>query len=143
MNLAMNKPVKASGEPQGQMVPANAVDGVTENWSGWHNSGAPQWLEVDLLEVHHIDRVKAVTYYDEVRYYQYKVEVSEDGKNWQQVADMSKNTRPSTEAGETFRFPPLKARYVRIHMLKNSANPALHLNELLVFEAKSSKPIDP
>jgi len=137
MNLAMNKPVKVSGNTQGQMVPANAVDGVTENWSGWHTSDAPQWLEVDLEKAYQIDRVKVVTYYDEVRYYQYKVEASEDGKAWQMVADMSQNTRVSTEAGETFRFPAIKARYVRITLLKNSANPALHLNELMVFEAGS------
>ena len=143
MNLATNKPVKASGEPQGQMVPANAVDGVIENWSGWHTSGHPQSLEVDLLEVHSIDRIKVVTFYDGARSYQYKVEVSEDEKQWQQVVDMGGNTRPSTEAGETFRFPALKARHVRIHMLKNSANPGLHLNELLVFEAKPGEPIDP
>jgi len=137
MNLAMNKPVKVSGPSQGQMLPANAVDGVTENWSGWHTSGAPQWLEVDLEKVYQIDRVRVVTYFDEVRYYQYKVEASEDRKAWQQVADMSRNTKISTEAGETFKFPALKARYVRITMLKNSVNPALHLNELLVFEAGS------
>lgn len=143
MNLAMNKPVKATGEPQGQMVPSNAVDGVTENWSGWHSTGAPQSLEVDMQQVHSIDRIKVVTYYDGVRFYQYTVEVSLDGKQWQQVVDMSGNTRPSTEAGETFRFAAQKARYVRIHMLKNSANPGLHLNELLVFEAKIRQPIDP
>jgi len=137
MNLAMNKPVKVSGNTQGQMVPSNAVDGVTENWSGWHTSDAPQWLEVDLEQVYQIDRIKVVTYYDEVRYYQYKVEASDDGKQWQQVADMSRNTRISTAAGETFKFPALKARYVRITLLKNSANPALHLNELMVFEAGS------
>jgi hypothetical protein len=97
----------------------------------------------DLLEVHSIDRIKVVTFYDEARFYQYKVEVSEDGKQWQQVVDMVGNTRPSTGAGETFRFPALKARHVRIHMLKNSAYPGLHLNELLVFEAKTRTPIDP
>jgi len=96
-----------------------------------------------LLEVHSIDRIKVVTFYDEARFYQYKVEVSEDGKQWQQVVDMSGNTRPSTGAGEKFRFPALKARHVSIHMLKNSANPGLHMNELLVFEAKTRGPIYP
>jgi sialate O-acetylesterase len=137
-NLAMNKPVKVSGGTQGQMLPANAVDGVTDNWSGWHSSGAPQWLEVDLQKIYSIDRIKVVTYFDGVRFYQYKVEASLDGKTWQQVADMSANTRISTETGETVRFPAIKAQFVRVTLLKNSANTALHLNELLVFETGTS-----
>ena len=136
MNLAMRKPVKVSGPSEGQMVPANAVDGVTENWSAWHTSGGPQWLEVDLLKLYQIDRVKVVMNYDGARYYQYTVEASADDKTWRMVADMSRNTKISTEAGETFNFPALQARYVRINLLKNSANPSLHLNELMVFEAK-------
>jgi len=138
MNLAMNKPVKVSGNTQGQMLPANAVDGITDNWSGWHTSDPPQWLEVDLQKIYSIDRVRVVTYFDELRFYQYKVEASPDGKDWKQVADMSANTRISTEAGETSTFPAMKAQFVRVTLLKNSANTALHLNELLVFEAGSS-----
>ncbi len=49
---------------------------------------------------------------------------------------MSKNTQISTVAGETFEFPALKAQYIRLTLLKNSANADLHLNELLVLEAK-------
>jgi len=43
---------------------------------------------------------------------------------------------PSTKGGQEHTFATAKARYVRINLLKNSANSGLHLNEILVFEAK-------
>ena len=134
--LAYHKPVKVSGETQGDMVPENAVDGMPDNSSGWHCGSSPAWLEVDLEKVYSIDRVKVFTYYDGGRYYQYTVEALPDGKTWKRIVDMSANTKPATERGDEHKFPATQARYVRVNMLKNSANPGVHLNEIMVYEAK-------
>ena len=48
---------------------------------------------------------------------------------------MWKNTEPGTDKGYTHKFAPVKARYVKVNMLKNSDNPAVHLVDLRVYEA--------
>lgn len=135
-NLATDKPVTVSGGTQGDHRPVNAVDGVLGNSSGWHADPYPQWLQVDLGEVHRIGRLKVHTYYGGGRYYQYTIEVSRDGKQWEQVVDMTKNVAPATKNGEEHNITTVGARYVRINMLVNSANPGVHLNELMVYEAE-------
>ena len=55
-----------------------------------------------------------------------------DGKQWKKVLDFSKNTVPATAAGYSGKFEPTEARYVRVNMLKNSANPSVHIVELIV-----------
>ncbi len=49
---------------------------------------------------------------------------------------MSANTKKSTRDGVEHTFPKIAARYVRVNLLKNSANPGVHLNELQVFKAE-------
>jgi len=136
MNLATGKPVTSSGGTQGDMVPANAVDGVLDNSSGWHADPYPQWLQVDLKKITTFNRLKVHTFYDNRRYYQYTIEASLDGKKRQQIVDMTKNVEISTKKGFEHNIDPCRARYVRINMLRNSANPGVHLNELMIFEAK-------
>ncbi|MEM7316438.1 MAG: discoidin domain-containing protein, partial [Planctomycetota bacterium] len=133
-NLATGKRVTVSGGTQQPNVPANAVDGVTDNGSGWHTDPFPQWLQVDLKKSHSVNRIKLHTYYEGRRYYQYTVEVSQNGRRWKQVVDMSKNTDTSTSNGDEHYFDPVEARYVRVNMLANSANSGVHINELMVFE---------
>lgn len=59
-----------------------------------------------------------------------------DGQAWKLVGDRRTNTDPSTPQGDTFAFGAGPARYVRVNLLRNSANPAVHLVELMVHEAK-------
>ena len=134
-NLATDKPVKAPGW-QENWVPANAVDGVPDNSSGWHADPYPQWLEVDLEKVYSVNRIKLFTYYDGRRHYQYTIEISQDGKDWKQVVDMTKNVKPSTNEGDEHNFDSVRVRYVKVNMLTNSVNPGVHINELMVFEDK-------
>ena len=136
MNLATGKPVTVSGGTQGDMIPANAVDGILDNSSGWHADSYPQWLQVDLKKPTTFNRLKVYTYYDNQRYYQYTIEASLDGKKWQQIVDMTKNVETSTKNGFEHNIDPCRARYVRITILKNSVNSGVHLNELMIFEAK-------
>jgi len=134
-SLTTGKPVTASATEAGY-VPQNAVDGIVERDKAWWAGPSPQWLQVDLEKVHEVGKLEVFPFWDGGRYYQYKVELSVDGKAWTQVVDMSTNTKPSTAAGDTHTIAPTPARYIKITMLKNSANPGVHLVELRAFEAK-------
>lgn len=147
-NVARGKPVITSVPAQGDHTPRKAVDG---NWvdpnAAWFGARWPSWLTVDLLKPTRIDSADVFFYWDGRRYYQYTLQVSIDNKHWQTVADKSKNTTPATSRGVRVTFPPVTARYVRINILKNSANEAVHLVELKVYRAgrapqpsKSPKP---
>ena len=52
------------------------------------------------------------------------------------MLDFSKNTVPATANGYAGTFARTDARYVRINMLKNSANPFVHIVEVIVNQAK-------
>ena len=135
-NLTTGKSVKVSGGTQEGHFPEHAVDGMADQWSAWWATPGPQWLEVDLEKVYRLGSVRVFPYWDGSRYYQYTVEVSTDGRNWLQVADLSENTALATEKGELHEFEATRARFVRVNMLKNSANRAVHLVEVRVFEAE-------
>ena len=71
-----------------------------------------------------VDAAQLLFYWDGKRYYQYTLEVSLDGEKWSQVVDASKNTTPGTADGVMHYFKPVRARHVRLNILKNSANRA-------------------
>jgi hexosaminidase len=135
-NLATGKPVTVGPGPDrtdgwGAKV---AVDGRADDPGGhWASEGAaPQWLQVDLGKVQPVDFINVITYWDGGRYYQLTAELSADGKEWRKVLDFSKDTAPATADGYSGRFPPVAARYARVNMLGNSANPSVHIVELIV-----------
>lgn len=118
--------------------PAAAADGDLSRNSYWGATPYPAWWQVDLGQVRRIDRVRVITYWDEGsegRSYAYQVRVSSDGAAWQTVADLQDNTQPARAAGRSHSFPAVAARYVRVQMLRNSANTGVHLAEVLVFAA--------
>jgi hexosaminidase len=133
-NLTTGKPVTASGVTTASMPPENAVDGIVDRDVHWDSSaGAPQWWQVDLEAPHTLNRVRIFTYWDDARYYQYRVDVSLDGETWHQVVDFSQNRQKATSKGFVHDFDPIMARYIRVTMLYNSANPGLHLVEVRAF----------
>lgn len=134
-NLTTGKPVTASGVEAGCQA-ENAVDGIVELQRAWWAGPYPQWLQVDLTQVYKLGSAEVFPYWDGGRSYQYTVELSMDGKAWTKVVDLSANTKPAKPEGDHHTFAPTSARYVRVIMLKNSANPGVHLVELRVFEAK-------
>ncbi len=135
-NLTMGKPVTTSSAVNPNERPQNVVDGYVDVGKYWGTIPAPQWLKVDLEKEYTLDRVHIFPYWDGHRYYQYTIEVSTDGKKWTMAVDASKNTQTETQSGRLHKFKPIPARYVKVNMLKNSDNPAVHLVELWVFRAK-------
>ena len=139
-NLATNKQVTVGPGPNrnDEWAASNAVDGHTDDpMRHWASVGeAPQWLMVDLGKPLPVNYINVITYWDGGRYYQWNAEVSEDGIIWKQVLDFSRNTAVATANGYSGRFQTTNARYVRINMLKNSANPFVHIVELIVENKK-------
>ena len=139
-NLATRKPVTVGPGPDrsdawsAKVAVDGQADNVNAHWAAEHPG--PQWLMVDLEKVYPIDSINVITYYDGGRYYQFTAEASIDGKEWKKVADWSDNKIPATAKGYPTTFDKTDARYVRINMLKNSANEYMHIVELIVNQAK-------
>jgi hypothetical protein len=136
--IAVGKPVETDGPPETGhpaklIVDGNARDAAESSW--WAGPPTPRWVKIDLEEPVRINRIHVFPYWDYSRFYQYTVEISLDGTTWTQVADRSKNTKPSTPLGDLFSFEPIAAHYVRVTMLYNSANTSVHLVEVRVFPA--------
>lgn len=130
-NLALDKPVSVSSF-EATSFAEYAVDGDSSLTQWWGANPYPQWCTVDLESVAALDGVRLWTYWDGSRHYQYTVEASLDGASWTEVVDASANTTPSTAAGFQHPLPGTLARYVRVNMLYNSANPGVHIVELEV-----------
>jgi len=135
-NLTTRKPVTTSSCGW-QEKNEYAVDGLVEvadfESTFWGAGPAPQWLQVDLEKPAELGEARLFTFFGDGRYYQYVIETSPDGKSWTKVADGAGNTTPATEKGYRHTFAPVKARYVKVTMLKNSANEGQHIVELRVY----------
>ncbi|MEQ6122316.1 T9SS type A sorting domain-containing protein [Reichenbachiella sp. MALMAid0571] len=114
-NLALNKSVAVSGEPEPANPGTSAVDGiVTTRWSA--SGGYPQWLEVDLGDIYNINATEVVCYQD--RAYQFTIEAKTTiGGGYSQIVDRSANTQGGSEASPIRDdFTEVAARYVRINV---------------------------
>lgn len=128
-----------SGKPgqPGQPDPGGrfAADGIIDKENHWGNQ-SPCWLELSLPSPQRIDRLQLWNYWDGSRFYQYTVEASLDGSRWQTIVDRSRNTQVATEKGYEDKFAPVSMRFLRITILKNSANIGCHISEVRAFGPK-------
>lgn len=132
-NLALDKPVTASSEPQPENPASAGVDGNTG--TRWSATGYPQWLEVDLGSVATLSRTELVCYAD--RAYQYTIQArSTTSGSWTQIVNRSSNTTPGTVAAPLVdNLSSVSARYVRINITGASGytGPWASLSEFRVF----------
>ena len=137
--IAVNMPTTASNENKNQ--PAKlATDGDASSLNSCWWAEGPASLTVDLKKTQRVLGFQVYPYWDGKRHYQYTIETSEDGKTWGQVIDMSENKETATPRGHLHNFKLImptgvKCRYVRLNMLKNSANEGVHVVEFKVFDA--------
>ena len=96
----------------------------------------PQWWQAELRQATKLKAVHVWPYWGMNRYYRYTVEISTDGKTWEQVGDRGKNTGPSTPDGDVIEFTPRAVRYIRINMLYHNLNPGVHIVEVDVTPAE-------
>ena len=144
INLTTGK-LAAAGEgmpptaaiPAAEFKPGNlALDGFADKDNHWSLNPSPAWLAVDLAIPTRIAQIHLYTWWGDERSYQYVIDLSEDGTQWQRVVDASANTAKTTDQGYRHTFAPTLARYIRVTMLKNTANSAIHICELRAYPEK-------
>lgn len=127
-NLAVGKTATASSYERGwfDSPPSKAVDGnPTTRWaSGWSD---PQWLKVDLGSEQTVGRV--VLQWEAAYGSAYRIEVSRDNVNWQQVFA----TTTGNGGEDVARFAPVQARYVRMTGTRRATSYGYSLYELQVY----------
>ena len=108
-------------------APEKAVDGDPS--TGWtFNPGVPSaWIEVDLGRPYTFDRAWINEPYERIRRFELQ---AKQGDRWETF-------HAGTTLGEDFsvRFPPVTARYVRLHVLETTINPLV--GEFQLFRANS------
>lgn len=133
-SLTTNKPTIASNEQLRPGLAQLATNGNVTLWEQWgdHNNGN-NWIQVDLEKMENIHQLKVYTFWDNYRYYQYTIEGSIDGENWETLVDFSENTNLATMEGETHDIKSTEVRFLKLNMLYNSANPGLHVVEFSAY----------
>lgn len=136
-----------SGFDLGSKPPGSRTNRNAASRKKWTSSTAfpmPQWIEIDLEDVRDVDHVYVQFHVwprrsMEKRQYicRYTVEVSEDRQNWQTVIDESQNMDPAHPDGLERWFEPTRARYVKLTVLRNTANAGAQVVELSVMGAET------
>lgn len=130
LNATTNRPIE-SLKP-GKAI-QKAVDGIVDINNYW-GSESPNSVIVDLGQVKSLSATRLYTFWDNNRYYGFDIEFSEDKNDWVKVVDRSDNREVATPNGYVdILSTPQNARYVKVNMLSNSSNPAMHIVELRVY----------
>jgi len=132
-NLATGQKATASAH-RNDLKAEHAVDGYVDTGKFWSAAPAPQWWQVDMGSISKVREMRLYTCWDGARYYQYTIDVSLDGNEWETVVDASDNTEKATQDGYRHKLDPVSSRFVRINMLKNSANPSVDIVEFRAYQ---------
>lgn len=116
-NLALGAKVVCSS-PEDPLFPASVItDGVSGDvGSFWLGYPIPCSLTIDLGRAQEINRVDVVPFWAAGLPTQYLVDLSEDGKTWQQVVDAGNQQVKPEAAGYVHRFSRRVARYMRVRI---------------------------
>lgn len=116
--------------------PEYAVDGKQGGFFFESRTGKENYLEIDLGNVKKVDGIKIFFWWGDLRYYQFYVLSSIDGKNWNMLFDGRKNNVKSHNKGFGKDFPARKMRFVKVYVIFNSVNIASHIREVEIYAAK-------
>ena len=124
VNLALNRPVTASGSEGEPWAPANAVDGKPDTrWSSAFSD--PQWITVDLGKQWRISKIKLS--WERAYAVAYRVQISADGSVWNSVYSTSNGLggEVTVDPGQT-----IGGRYVRVYGTKRNGQYGYSLFEI-------------
>lgn len=122
VNLSEGKATEASAFVNNNEAPQFAVDGLLD--TKWCATGtAPHWIVIDLKEVKtisevHMAHAEAGGESDGMNTKAYTIEVSQDGVNFEEVVNVTKNSSANTV--DTFKA--VEAQYVRVSAIKPTQN---------------------
>ncbi len=105
--------------------PEWAIDGDITNYSGTQGFACceiPGEIILQFAEKRIIHRIQLLLFNLDERYYQYRIDLSEDGQNWKTVID---NTQGEHRNWQTHTIQPHSASYLRIVPTYNSAHQSL------------------
>lgn len=111
-------------------IPENTLD--LNLGTRWSALGDGQWIAYDLGSSHTVGAVNIAFYRGDKRITYFAIETSQDGSSWVQV--FTGQSSGASKALETFTFPGISARYVRIIGHKNSENDWNSLTEVELHE---------
>lgn len=130
----------------GELVPEPSLamlDGVTTGYTGstgfTYLSYPCAWV-ITLPKMYLLQEIRMLLWDGGERFYQYTIETSADGKNYQMVADCSKGEYRSWQA---LKFPPRLAKFIRLKGLFNSSNQGFHVVELEAYCMPPATPVTP
>lgn len=112
LNISQNKNIKVSSTEQyRKYAPYFITDGRNDtSWSSGHSD--PQWVYVDLGTRKDIGAVRMNWGYEYAK--EYNIQVSDDTKKWTTVKEVTNGKGKS----ESIKLTPVKARYVRLELVK-------------------------
>ncbi|WP_146231721.1 glycosyl hydrolase 53 family protein [Lentzea atacamensis] len=115
----------------GSATARSAIDGNPA--TSWYADGpsARQQLTVDLGGAYDNLRKVKVLFADRGVAYRYTIQVSADGRRWNEIADKSRNRAAERGAAHLFTRPG--TRYVRLSIIGTSGHPRIGVSELQVF----------
>ncbi len=127
-NLAVGKTATASSYERGLLQLTAGQGGRRQSGTRWASDWSdPQWLKVDLGSEQPVRRV--VLQWEAAYGTAYRIEVSRDNVNWQQVFA----TSTGNGGEDVARFAPVQARYVRLTGTQRATSYGYSLYELQVF----------
>ena len=115
---------------------ANAIDGNTSEQSGWFsNVRKNAWLTLDLREPKKVDTINiSVAYkYEYNKPVRYTIEISNDGKTWRTIVDMSKNETPPPKNGYTSNIKPETFQYLKFNLICPKGEKPPWIREIKLF----------
>ncbi|MCC3765829.1 glycosyl hydrolase 53 family protein [Glycomyces sp. TRM65418] len=129
-NLAAKYWVEATAA-SGDATAALAIDQDPDTAWLATETGPGQWLQLDLGGAYDNVRKVHVAFPDPGAVYQYVVEASPDGEEWEVIADRSATATPGLGGVDPFTRPG--TRYVRVTVTGASPGAAVGVSELMVF----------
>ncbi|MEQ2455772.1 discoidin domain-containing protein [Flavonifractor hominis] len=123
--ISVDAAAKASSSKSGHDAKCVTDSRLDTYWNAADGT-YPQYFEIDLGEETNLYKFSTLFYGAAPRSYQYKISVSNDGSNYRQVVDRTKNTESAWVMDDL--DEPVSARYIRLEFtgVKNGSNAAAH-----------------
>ena len=117
-NIALGSQITASSEYSEWFKASYAIDDNNATLWRARNCNDPAWIQIDFGRPSRFNEIFTQFEYATF-FYQYKIEISDDGKSWKMYADKTENTiqgSPMIDTGEA------TARYIRITITDTQKN---------------------
>lgn len=131
-DLARGKPATASSTANAGHNPGAAVDGDPATCWCAEGASVPQWWQVDLGRPRDLTGIRIVWEKNGVNY-RYKVEGSEDGRDWVMLSDQTGTDGRDRDRDRTLPFLAREVRHVRVTVTQLPPDARASLAEVQVL----------